>query len=111
MFGLGWMEIGAILMIALVVFGPKKLPELARKLGEGIREFKNASDSFRASVDEQVHRPDATPKYHDDHDGPVPPEPAPEQLADKNDASGDHGQEEAVEAPGEPETAKKPSQA
>ena len=57
MFGLGWMEISLILVIALMVFGPKKLPELARKLGEGIREFKNASESFKATVNDEVNRP------------------------------------------------------
>ena len=77
MFGLGWMEISFILVIALMVFGPKKLPELARKLGEGIREFKNASESFKATVNQEVHRPPAPaqPAY-EDHDGPYPDSPA-----------------------------------
>ncbi len=37
---IGPMEIGIVLIIALVVFGPKKLPELGHSLGKGIREFK-----------------------------------------------------------------------
>ena len=82
MFGLGWMEISLILVIALMVFGPKKLPELARKLGEGIREFKNASESFKATVNDEVQRPvesaSSGPVYND-HDGPVP---NPGQLPD-----------------------------
>lgn len=42
MFGLGVGEIGIILFIALVFIGPKKLPELAKGLGKGMREFQNA---------------------------------------------------------------------
>jgi len=82
MFGLGWMEISLILVIALMVFGPKKLPELARKLGEGIREFKNASESFKATVNDEVQRP-ASPSssgpIYNDHDSATP---EPVQLAD-----------------------------
>ena len=40
---LGWPEIVAILVIVMVLFGAKKLPELARGLGSGIKEFKKAS--------------------------------------------------------------------
>jgi sec-independent protein translocase protein TatA len=36
------MEIGIVLLIALIVFGPKKLPELGSSLGKGIREFKGS---------------------------------------------------------------------
>jgi sec-independent protein translocase protein TatA len=38
----GPMEIGLVLIIALIVFGPKKLPDLGRSLGKGIREFKGS---------------------------------------------------------------------
>ena len=41
MFGLGGMELAAILVIALIVFGPKRLPEIGRTLGKGMREFKS----------------------------------------------------------------------
>ena len=40
MFGLGWLEIGLILLAALLIFGPKKLPELGKGLGDGIRALK-----------------------------------------------------------------------
>ena len=39
---IGPMEIGIVLVIALIVFGPKKLPELGSSLGKGIREFKGS---------------------------------------------------------------------
>lgn len=48
MFGLGWAEVVIILIVALVIFGPKKLPELGSALGKTLRGFKeevNDSDS------------------------------------------------------------------
>lgn len=46
MFGLGVGEIAVILAIALIFIGPKKLPELAKGLGRGIREFQKAKDDI-----------------------------------------------------------------
>ena len=43
LFGLGPWEVALILIIALIVFGPSKLPQLARSMGEALREFKKAS--------------------------------------------------------------------
>jgi sec-independent protein translocase protein TatA len=39
---IGPMEIGIVLVIALIVFGPKKLPDLGKSLGKGLREFKGS---------------------------------------------------------------------
>lgn len=51
MFGrLGFWEILIIVVIALVVFGPNKLPELGKALGRGIREFKDATQTFTAAM-------------------------------------------------------------
>ena len=50
MFGLGFPEILLILVIALIVFGPKKLPELGKSVGRAMAEFKKASDDFQESV-------------------------------------------------------------
>src|SRR2546423_5542836 len=51
---LGFPEILMIFVIALLVFGPKKLPELGKSLGKGIREFKKATDELKSSWEDQV---------------------------------------------------------
>lgn len=50
MFGLGVGEIAVILIIALIFIGPKKLPELAKGLGKGMREFQNASKGLTDAI-------------------------------------------------------------
>lgn len=50
MFGIGLQEFGLILVVALLVFGPKRLPELARMLGRGMGEFRRASNDLRQSL-------------------------------------------------------------
>lgn len=54
---LGWPEIIGILVVVLVLFGAKKLPELARGLGQGIKEFKKATrevqDDLQRALDEE----------------------------------------------------------
>lgn len=51
MFGLGMPEILLILAIALMVIGPKKLPDLAKTLGRAMGEFKRAAQDFKKSID------------------------------------------------------------
>ncbi|MEX0798733.1 MAG: twin-arginine translocase TatA/TatE family subunit [Bacteriovoracaceae bacterium] len=50
MFGLGVGEIVIILFIALIFIGPKKLPELAKGLGKGMREFQNAAKGLQDHI-------------------------------------------------------------
>ena len=54
MFGIGLPELIIIFVVALVVFGPKKLPDLAKSLGKGLAEFKKASDELRTSVESDL---------------------------------------------------------
>lgn len=63
---LGWPEIVMILVVVLILFGAKKLPELAKGLGSGIKEFKKATrdvqeDLQRAIEDEPAQPPRRTP--------------------------------------------------
>lgn len=50
MFGLGVPELIVIFVIALLVFGPRKLPDLGKSIGRAMAEFKKASDDFQESV-------------------------------------------------------------
>lgn len=50
MFGLGWQEVILILTILLFVFGPEKLPEIARELGRAVQEFSRASSGLARAV-------------------------------------------------------------
>lgn len=64
---IGWPEIVGILVIVLVLFGAKKVPELARGLGQGIKEFKKATrdvqDDIERAVEDEPRR--VTPKSPD----------------------------------------------
>lgn len=67
---LGWPEIIGILIIVLVLFGARKVPELMRGLGSGIKEFKKASREVQEEVERAIEEEPPRPK-------PSPPKPEP----------------------------------
>ena len=86
--GGGFTEIGFILFIAFLLFGPKKLPEIARVLGKGLGELRRASYELRSSLEEEIRNLDRAPAnstgaaesgptYGDNHSEPAQPESEP----------------------------------
>ena len=70
---LGMPELIFIFALALLIFGPKKLPELGKQLGKGLGEFKRASTDLKRSIEEEVEK--AT---RDEAEKAVPrPDPVP----------------------------------
>jgi len=70
---IGPLEIIVVLIIALIVFGPKRLPELGRSLGRGIREFRGSVSGDRDEDDERPAR--ATRIEADESEAPAHEEP------------------------------------
>jgi sec-independent protein translocase protein TatA len=55
MFGsLGFQEILLILVLALLIFGPRKLPEIGRTLGKSLAEFRRATNELKRSIEQEV---------------------------------------------------------
>lgn len=61
MFGIGMPELLLILALALIVLGPKKLPELARALGKGMAEFRRATDDLKDEFRQLENEPPESP--------------------------------------------------
>jgi sec-independent protein translocase protein TatA len=58
---LGWNEILLILLVVLLLFGGKKIPELMRGMGKGIREFNDAKSNVRKEIEEGISEKEHTP--------------------------------------------------
>ena len=63
MFGIGMPEMLLILAVALIVLGPKKLPDLAKSLGRAVREFKRATTEFKDSMEIDTELKDVKQKF------------------------------------------------
>ena len=67
----GIWELLAIFVVALLVFGPRKLPELGRSLGKGLSEFRRASTELRSSLEREMHSIEQETKIEDSTETPV----------------------------------------
>jgi sec-independent protein translocase protein TatA len=56
---LGWTEILLIAFVVLLLFGGKKIPELMRGLGRGVREFKDAKDNVKKELEDSISEKDS----------------------------------------------------
>ena len=75
MFGIGMTELIVILGVALIVFGPTRLPELARSLGRAMNEFRRASTDLRQTFREAVEEPKPGPVAEPAAPAIAPPAP------------------------------------
>lgn len=88
MFGnIGFSEFLLIAVIALIVFGPAKLPEIGRSLGRAIREFKQGAQNLLNDEPEQAQRKDVTPSQHEA--APEPPQPVEKPAASASESAPD----------------------
>jgi TatA/E family protein of Tat protein translocase len=106
MFGIGAQELAIILVVALLVFGPKRLPDLARTLGRGLAEFRRASSDLRQSINLELD-PEAEEKQRiqraaASEQAPPAAPPAPQPAAEPTAAessSESEGAEPAISSP------------
>jgi sec-independent protein translocase protein TatB len=59
---LGFGEMAFIFIVALIIFGPKKLPEIGRQIGKALNEFKRASNEFKAQIEAEISHLETQPE-------------------------------------------------
>jgi TatA/E family protein of Tat protein translocase len=85
---IGFPELAIILVVALIVFGPRKLPELGRSLGKSLSEFKRASNELKSTLDEEIRLEERRATQP----APAPPAAAPSaERPAETIARGEHG--------------------
>ena len=101
MFGIGMPEMLVILALALIVIGPKKLPDLAKSLGRAMREFKKATSEFKETIQLESELSDVKETFNDFSDevkDAVDLNLKPEkQKADKNGSDNEKNKEKDSE--------------
>jgi len=73
---LGFPEMIFIFFLALIIFGPKKLPEIGRQIGKALNEFKRASNEFKAQIESEINNMDVETRSHEILPPARPPEGA-----------------------------------
>jgi sec-independent protein translocase protein TatB len=114
MFGVGGPELLIICVVALIVIGPKKLPELLRSLGKGMAEFKRVSNDVKSTLDDEVKKAETTARKREVDEemerrraakaeadaaeaaGPATDAPAKEPAADTGPVKGADGAKESA---------------
>ncbi|PLX74062.1 MAG: twin-arginine translocase subunit TatB [Desulfuromonas sp.] len=84
MFGIGFPELLLILALALIVIGPKRLPDIARALGRGFNEFKRATDDLKSTFNEEVKQADIRDQILN-KGRMTPPDPSYDPYAEKDE--------------------------
>ena len=86
---LGVPELIIIFVVALIVFGPKKLPELGKSLGKGLAEFRRASNELKSTIEEEVRAIEAEPpsRYSSEPEPESKSEPEPESKPESEPES------------------------
>ena len=69
---IGMPEMLVILVIALIIFGPRKLPELGKSLGKSLAEFKRASNDLKTTLEEEIRTEETVKRVEST---PIPPAP------------------------------------
>ncbi|EQC48488.1 MttA family protein [Bacteriovorax sp. BSW11_IV] len=82
MFGIGMSELLIIFVFALIFIGPKKLPELAKNLGKGLREFQKAKDDLMNHVNDAARHEEKV--EHVAQDKPAPEAPSQNKSDEDN---------------------------
>ena len=84
---LGVPELIIIFVVALIVFGPKKLPELGKSLGKGLAEFRRASNELKSTIEEEVRAIEAEPPARRSSEPEPEPESKPESTPESKPES------------------------